>query len=99
MLVSRPARWLPGRRCGCPVGEVGSSGVGGETSMPGPLHGLRVLDCSTGPAGLRAAGLLADYGADVIWVERPGGHRLRRDDPVAAAVFNRGKRSIELDLG
>jgi CoA-transferase family III len=65
--------------------------------MTGPLEDLRIVDCSRSHAGLRAGGLLADYGADVVWVEPPGGAELRRTDPVASAVFNRGKRSIELD--
>ena len=64
----------------------------------GPLDGFRVVDCSTTPAGLRAGGMFADYGADVVWVEPPGGdpHRARR--AVEYSVYNRGKRSIELDL-
>jgi crotonobetainyl-CoA:carnitine CoA-transferase CaiB-like acyl-CoA transferase len=66
--------------------------------MTGPLAGLRVLDCSQGLAGPRATGLLADYGADVVWVERPGGDPTRRLAPGAAASFNRAKRSIEADL-
>jgi crotonobetainyl-CoA:carnitine CoA-transferase CaiB-like acyl-CoA transferase len=66
--------------------------------MAGPLAGLRVVDCSTGTAGPRATGLLADYGADVIWVEPPGGDRLREQLAVPYSVFNRGKRSIEIDL-
>ena len=66
--------------------------------MPGPVEGLRVIDCSSGTAGPRATGLLADYGADVVWVEPPGGDPLRRDAPECASVVNRGKRSIELDL-
>ena len=45
----------------------------------------------------RATGTLADYGADVIWVEPPGGDRCR-GDTAACAVFNRGKRSVVLDL-
>jgi crotonobetainyl-CoA:carnitine CoA-transferase CaiB-like acyl-CoA transferase len=69
-----------------------------EPEPGGPLAGLRVVDCSSGEAGTRASGLLADYGADVIWVEPPGGdperHRLR----VLYAVTNRGKRSVTLDL-
>jgi crotonobetainyl-CoA:carnitine CoA-transferase CaiB-like acyl-CoA transferase len=69
-----------------------------EPEPGGPLAGLRVVDCSSGEAGPRASGLLADYGADVIWVEPPGGdpdrHRLR----VLYAVTNRGKRSVTLDL-
>ena len=72
----------------------GDRGVG----MTGPLVGLRVVDCSHGTAGPRLTGMLADYGADVIWVEAPGGDPLRRRMPAAAAVFNRGKRSITLDL-
>ena len=66
--------------------------------MVGPLAGLRVVDCSTGTAGPRATGLLADYGADVIWVEPPGGDSLRAELAVPYSVFNRGKRSIEIDL-
>lgn len=66
--------------------------------MSGALAGLRVIDCSTGTAGPRATGLLADYGADVIWVEPPGGDRFRDDLAVPYSVFNRGKRSVELDL-
>jgi len=66
--------------------------------MSGPLSGLRVVDWSTGMAAPRAAGMLADYGADVVRIEPPGG------DPWAAlhaapySVFNRGKRRLELDL-
>ena len=63
----------------------------------GPLTGLRVVDCSGGQAGARATGMLADYGADVIWVEPPGGDACRADAP-ACAVLNRGKRSVILDL-
>jgi crotonobetainyl-CoA:carnitine CoA-transferase CaiB-like acyl-CoA transferase len=42
--------------------------------------------------------MLADYGADVIWVEPPGGDPTRQALPAAASVFNRGKRAMELDL-
>ena len=66
--------------------------------MPGPLAGLRVIDCTTGTAGTRVGGGLADYGADVIWVERPGGDLLRDELAVEYSVYNRGKRSVELDL-
>ncbi len=62
------------------------------------LEGLRVVDCSWGTAGPQATGLLADYGADVVWVEPPGGDPLRRHRPAAASVYNRGKRSVVLDL-
>ena len=65
--------------------------------MSGPLEGLRVIDCTSGMAGPKAAGILADYGADVIWVEPPGGDPFRRELSVAYSVFNRSKRSITLD--
>jgi crotonobetainyl-CoA:carnitine CoA-transferase CaiB-like acyl-CoA transferase len=64
----------------------------------GPLRGLRVIDCSTTMAGTRATGLLAAYGADVVWIEPPGGSHLRLQSPEAASVFNRNKRSVVLDL-
>jgi crotonobetainyl-CoA:carnitine CoA-transferase CaiB-like acyl-CoA transferase len=66
--------------------------------MAGPLTGLRVLDCSLGTAGPQAGGLLADYGADVTWIEPPGGDPTRRLQPGAVSVFNRGKRGVVLDL-
>jgi crotonobetainyl-CoA:carnitine CoA-transferase CaiB-like acyl-CoA transferase len=66
--------------------------------LTGPLTGLRVIDCSQATAGVRLTGLLADYGADVIWVERPGGEPCRVQDPAGISVFARGKRSIELDV-
>jgi crotonobetainyl-CoA:carnitine CoA-transferase CaiB-like acyl-CoA transferase len=64
----------------------------------GPLGGLRVIDSSTNLAGARATGLLAAYGADVVWIEPPGGSPLRLASPEAASVFNRDKRSVVLDL-
>lgn len=63
-----------------------------------PLERLRVLDLSTGVAGPRASGVLADYGADVVWAEPVGGAPRREELAVDYAVFNRGKRSVELDV-
>jgi crotonobetainyl-CoA:carnitine CoA-transferase CaiB-like acyl-CoA transferase len=74
---------------------------------PGPLHGLRVLDLSSVLAGPNCARYLADFGADVIKVERPdGGDSLRRlawRDPREGEglwwkLVNRNKRTIALDL-
>ncbi len=81
--------------------------------MSGPLHGLKVLDLSRVLAGPWASQLLADYGADVIKIERPGsGDDTRHWGPPwlrdsngrktgESAYFlsaNRNKRSVTVDL-
>jgi crotonobetainyl-CoA:carnitine CoA-transferase CaiB-like acyl-CoA transferase len=71
-----------------------------------PLAGLRVLDLSTVIAGPNCARYLADFGADVIKVERADGDSLRRiawqDDRDGESLWfklaNRNKRTIVLDL-
>src|SRR5580658_6694781 len=63
----------------------------------GPLRGLRVVEFGQYIAAPFAATLLADQGAEVVKVERPGGDPYRRD-PARFAAWNRGKRSVELDL-
>ena len=67
---------------------------GPQTS--GPMLGLKVLDLTRGLPGALATMLLADYGADVVKVEQPGGNPLERDP--AYRVWNRGKKSVALDL-
>ncbi len=64
--------------------------------MAGPLSGLRVIDLSSGPVGGMATMILADFGADVVKVERPGGDPFRFMG--TAPMWLRGKRSVELDL-
>ncbi len=71
----------------------------------GPLAGVRVLDAGQMVAGPFAATLLADYGADVVKLERPGqGDSLRalgrRKDGVSLwwHACNRNKRMIAIDL-
>ncbi|RPI41055.1 MAG: hypothetical protein EHM59_21000, partial [Betaproteobacteria bacterium] len=59
------------------------------------LHGIRVIDFGQYIAGPMAGMLLADFGADVIRVDPPGGPRYKT---AANATWNRGKRSIVLDL-
>jgi len=63
----------------------------------GPLEGLRVVDLSPDRVGAQVSQTLADYGADVIWVEQPGGSRLRQQRTFP--LYGRGKRSVVADLG
>ena len=62
----------------------------------GALRGVRVLDFGHYIPGPLLGMLLADQGAEVIKVERPGGDPARRE--AAFATWNRGKRSVVLDL-
>src|SRR5262245_37621157 len=85
------------------------SRAGDDASGRGPLTGIRVIELADEQAeycGLTLAGL----GADVIKVEPPGGNATRRIGPfyqdredLERSLFfwqyNRGKRSIVLDLG
>ncbi|MDE2781208.1 MAG: CoA transferase [Chloroflexota bacterium] len=77
-----------------------------EAAAFGPLQGLKVLDLSIIVAGGTASSLLADFGADVVKVERPGGgDPLRNWGPFVNGVslwwkvHSRNKRSLTLDLG
>jgi crotonobetainyl-CoA:carnitine CoA-transferase CaiB-like acyl-CoA transferase len=60
------------------------------------LAGVRVLDLSTGPVGGMTSMVMADFGADVVKIEAPGGDRFRALP--AAPFWLRGKRSAVLDL-
>ena len=80
--------------------------------MSGPLHGIRVVDLTRALAGPYATLMLADAGADVLKVERPGtGDDTRGWGPpfveppnggVRESTYflsiNRNKRSVELNL-
>ena len=70
-----------------------------------PLQGIRIVDFSTLLPGPLATLILAEAGAEVIKIERPGsGDEMRRYVPkfgeasVNFALLNRGKRSIAIDL-
>lgn len=74
-----------------------------------PLHGIRVLDAARVLAGPFCGQLLADLGADVVKLERPGagddtrgwGPPYLGDDRDLSAYYlscNRGKRSLTLDI-
>lgn len=75
-------------------------------STGGPLAGLRVIDMTTSYAGPTASMYLADLGADVIKVERPGGGDDCRGwgPPFVGGVSawftstNRNKRSVVVNL-
>lgn len=77
-------------------------------TAPGPLQGVRVVELGVWVAGPAAAGLMADWGADVVKVEPPAGDPQRRvfgalgvADQQGVPPFeidNRGKRSVVLDL-
>jgi crotonobetainyl-CoA:carnitine CoA-transferase CaiB-like acyl-CoA transferase len=73
--------------------------------VSGALEGLTVLDLSSHLSGPYCAMLLADHGADVIKIERPGrGDEARAMPPFIAGegapfmTWNRNKRSVTLDL-
>ncbi|ROQ04319.1 formyl-CoA transferase [Rathayibacter sp. PhB93] len=76
------------------------------TPSPAPLAGVRVLELGNFIAAPTAGRLLADFGADVIKVERPGtGDELRKwrlhPGSTTSMLFhtlNRSKRSVALDL-
>ena len=86
----------------------GSHGNGG----PGPLSGIKVIECSTWAFGPIAGHMLGDLGADVIKVENPNMPDAARGLALVAGVdvalpdgessvfeiFNRNKRSIQIDL-
>jgi len=65
--------------------------------VDGLLTGLTVIDLSPTRVGAQMSQVFADHGADVVWVEPPGGGALRREP--AFPFWARGKRSVELDLG
>lgn len=74
--------------------------------MADALEGIRVLDFTTNAAGPVSGGMLADYGAEVIKIERPGtgadernfGVQVEPGKSMLSAWFNRGKKSVTLDL-
>jgi len=99
---------------GYPSDNAAAMTEASHKAAAGPLHGVRVLDLTRVLAGPWASQLLADYGADVIKVERPGGGDDTRawgppwlrdsggaetSDSAYFLAANRNKRSITIDLG
>jgi crotonobetainyl-CoA:carnitine CoA-transferase CaiB-like acyl-CoA transferase len=72
--------------------------------MAGCLDGIRVLELARFQAGPRAGMVLSDLGAEVIKIEKFGGEETRKSAPIVRgqsvyfSVYNRGKKSICLDL-
>jgi crotonobetainyl-CoA:carnitine CoA-transferase CaiB-like acyl-CoA transferase len=72
--------------------------------MAGSLDGIRVLELARYQAGPRGGMILSDLGAEVIKIEKLGGEETRRSEPIVRgqsvyfSVYNRGKKSLCLDL-
>src|SRR5689334_2584279 len=68
------------------------------------LDGVRVLELARFQAGPRGGMILSDLGAEVIKIERPGGEETRLHPPLVRgqivyfSVYNRGKKSVCIDL-
>ena len=60
--------------------------------MPGPLHGIRIIEFAGIGPGPYAGMMLADHGAEVIRIDRPGGMVLPHDP------LTRSRKSISLDM-
>lgn len=73
-----------------------AQGSGLDSAKTGPLAGLLVVDATWGMPGSVASLLLADNGASVIKIERPGPAAGR--EPLLRLAWERGKKSIELDV-
>lgn len=72
-----------------------------QPDAKGPLNGLRVVDMTRLAAGNMMTHMLADFGAEVIKIERPGkGDDLRRFGEAESwwKVYARSKRSLSLDF-
>jgi len=78
--------------------------------MSAPMEGVRVVELTAWVAGPAAAGILADWGAEVVKIEpREGGDPFRAFYSAAAGIAlpinpmfeldNRGKRSVAVDVG
>ena len=61
----------------------------------GPLAGVKVIELGGIGPGPHAAMMLADLGADVVRVRRPGGLQMPAED---VDLMHRGKRSVDLDV-
>jgi crotonobetainyl-CoA:carnitine CoA-transferase CaiB-like acyl-CoA transferase len=72
--------------------------------MSGSLDGVRVLELARYQAGPRGGMILCDLGAEVVKIEKLGGEETRKSPPLVRgqsvyfSVYNRGKKSLCLDM-
>jgi formyl-CoA transferase len=72
--------------------------------MTGALEGVRVLELARYQAGPRGGMIMSDLGAEVIKIEKIGGEETRKSEPIVRgqsvyfSVYNRGKKSLCLDM-
>ena len=77
---------------------------------PSPLGGFRILELAGAGGATFCGRLLAEFGAEVIKIEPPGGCETRQRDPfwnrpglprssLSFLANNQGKKGITLDLG
>jgi CoA:oxalate CoA-transferase len=101
--LSHPLPWPEAARI-VPIVASKVSLVWGEAIMQFSLDGVRVLELARFQAGPRGGMMLSDLGAEVIKVERIGGEETRTNPPLVRGqsvyftVYNRGKKSICLDM-
>src|SRR5438552_3402216 len=73
-------------------------------AMAGSLDGIRVLELARYQAGPRGGMIMSDLGAEVIKIEKLGGEETRKSEPLVRGqsvyftVYNRGKKSLCLDM-
>src|ERR1700749_5294981 len=95
---------LPGFASAAGRRNMGRMAVPEGGQMVGSLEGVRVLELARYQAGPRGGMILSDLGAEVIKIEKLGGEETRRSEPLVRgqsvyfSVYNRGKKSLCLDL-
>ncbi|WP_329386662.1 CaiB/BaiF CoA transferase family protein [Streptomyces sp. NBC_01716] len=86
-----------------PNSNADADAVPNPAANPAPLDGVKVLDLSRFIAGPLCAQILADFGAEVVKIERPGGEDSRhhgpyhRDESVYMFLYHRNKYDASLD--
>lgn len=94
-----------GADLGTDLGQQEMGTIAVNTTQPGPLQGIRVIDLTTVMLGPFATQIFGEMGADVIKIEAPGGDIGRwtgvgKSPGMSAAhmIKGRNKRSVILDL-